>query len=94
MVGGSCRRLPGHSDEYLIPEGVSVFLRGGRRCELEEGFHHMHVPVRHTLVAAERFGLLGKLQNQTSAFKLDVGLGWFLLGDAPRPKKGSWGCVA
>lgn len=54
----------------------------------------VHVLVRHTLVVAEWFGLLGKLQNQTNEFKLGVGLEWFLLGDAPRPKKGSWGCVA
>lgn len=54
----------------------------------------MHVLVRRTLAAAERFGLLGKLQNQTNEFNFDAGLGWFLLGDAPRPKKGSWGCVA
>lgn len=89
VLDDSCR-FPGHSDEYLIPVAASGSLLEGRKCELEEECHHTRVLVRHTLVAAaEKFGLLGKLQNQTSEFKLDEGLGWFLLGDAPRPKKGS-----
>lgn len=50
-VDGSCR-FPGHLDEYLIPVAASGSLRGGRRCELEEGCHHTRVLVRHTLVAA------------------------------------------
>lgn len=84
MVDGSCR-FPGHSCEYLIPVAASGSLLGGRKCELEGEFL-----VRHTLVAAAEYsGLLGKLQNQTSEFKLEEGLGWYLLGDAPRPKKGS-----